>query len=249
MWQPTSRARRRFAVYPVRMHGAGWYADPGGKARVFRWWDGTGWTRWLSRDPSPPDPAPPAEPAVPGTADFPPPVGEPVEAPARPRMIAGGILAAVLLAVMAGGAVVSLTEDRMPTGPAVAPADAAPPPALIDYNPQTGRVSAEEMSYTVPGRPYRCDAAAAERQPTFRSVHSCFASRARELRPHRPRLGQHVELRRAEREPRHARRPRADRRRHLRVDSSAATTTSAPRSPSASGKSSRSTWAPRAVAG
>ena len=90
-------------------------------------------------------------------------------------MIAGGILAAVLLAVMAGGAVVSLTEDRMPTGPAVAPADAAPPPALIDYNPQTGRVSAEEMSYTVPGRPYRCDAAAAERQPTFRSVHSCFA--------------------------------------------------------------------------
>jgi hypothetical protein len=90
-------------------------------------------------------------------------------------MIAGVVLAAALLAVIAGGTVVSLTEDRMPTGPAVAPADAAPAPAVIDYDPQSGRVSAEEMSYTVPGRPYRCDAAAEERPPTSRSVHSCLA--------------------------------------------------------------------------
>jgi hypothetical protein len=89
--------------------------------------------------------------------------------------MAGGILAGALLAVIAGGAVVSLSEDRMPSGPAVAPADAAPPASLINYNPQTGLVSVEELSYTVPGEPYSCDAAPEEREPAFTSWHSCFA--------------------------------------------------------------------------
>ena len=90
-------------------------------------------------------------------------------------MVAGGVLAAALLAVIAGGAVVSLTEDRMPRGPGIAPADAAPATALIDYDPQSGLVSVEELSYTVPGEPFSCDAVAEERLPAFRSSHSCFA--------------------------------------------------------------------------
>ena len=36
--------------YPDRVSGAGWYADPSGRPDGFRWWDGDGWTRWLSRD-------------------------------------------------------------------------------------------------------------------------------------------------------------------------------------------------------
>ena len=106
-------------------------------------------------------------------------------------MVAGGVLAAALLAVIAGGAVVSLTEDRMPSGPGIAPADAAPATALIDYDPQSGLVSVEELSYTVPGEPFSCDAVAEEAPAGVSQLALLLRLRARELRLQRPRLGQH----------------------------------------------------------
>jgi hypothetical protein len=167
----------------------GWYADPGGKVGTFRWWDGGGWTRWLSRDATAPDPGPePATdrdppPATVPTLDWGAPTGDPVSAdhldhqepvPARrPRVVAGSILAAALLAVIAGGAVVSLAQDRMPSGPAVAPPAAEA--ATVRYDPDLIRVELEEMTYSPPGEPFSCEATATERYPTFASRHSCFA--------------------------------------------------------------------------
>lgn len=35
----------------------GWNADPAGAAGTYRWWDGTGWTEWMTEDPNAEPPA------------------------------------------------------------------------------------------------------------------------------------------------------------------------------------------------
>jgi Protein of unknown function (DUF2510) len=117
--------------------GSGWFADPSGKINTFRWWDGQRWTRWLSADAAAPDPGPvprraahrqtavTAEPppsaearlAEPTDAQPPPqsfaspdPADRVVGLPAAAAIIVGGIL----LAIIAVGAIISLTADRRP---------------------------------------------------------------------------------------------------------------------------------------
>lgn len=43
---------------PAGPSGGAWYADPWGQAPM-RWWDGRGWTDWVTGPPGPQGPAPP----------------------------------------------------------------------------------------------------------------------------------------------------------------------------------------------
>jgi hypothetical protein len=150
---------------------SGWFADPGGKANTFRWWNGEAWTRWLSADPTAPDPAPGSRPAAPATAPavvdtmprptdapdlaaLPPP--NPADRVVRLPAAAAIIAAVVLLSLIVVGAIVSFTADRPLTGPPIAP----PPRQAISktgYDPVSRKVSLEEMQFTAPNAPFSCD--------------------------------------------------------------------------------------------
>ena len=160
--------------------GSGWFADPSGKINTFRWWDGQGWTRWLSADAAAPDPGPvPRRAAHHQTtvAAEPPPsaeatLAEPTDPQPRPQSFAPPdpadrvvglpaaaaiIVAGVLLAVIAVGAIISLTADRPLTGPAVAPPPPVDAPLLLTYDAATRTVSAEELRAVLPADPFLCD--------------------------------------------------------------------------------------------
>ena len=160
------------------MSGAGWYADPSGRADAFRWWDGDGWTRWLSRDavaaepgPTPDIPTPP-----PASTDSPPPAEpEPATGTVKLPAAVAIVLAVVVLSVIAVGAIVSFSTDRLPSGPAVAPPPAGPAETRISYDDATRRTAIEEMSYIAPPAPYVCPTTPAAQPPIFSTQLGCHA--------------------------------------------------------------------------
>jgi hypothetical protein len=129
----------------------GWYADPAKSADTFRWWDGTGWTRWLSADAQAPDPSATVEPATAAT---------PAEAvtsgpQVRASVAVAVVIGAVLLALVAVGAVTALTADRLRTGPAVDPVPPKPP-AVVAYDAGSRAASVKELRAVLPGPPFTC---------------------------------------------------------------------------------------------
>ena len=172
--------------------GAGWFADPSGKINTFRWWDGGAWTRWLSADPAAPDPgaappgpstrsgqmaaAPPeAAPPDDATAYAPPDPADPADRvvglPAAAAIVIGG----VLLAIIAVGAIISLTADRPLTGPAVAPPPPTEAPLSVLFDPASRAASADELRVVLPASPFTCDVRARDVPDLFTSAISCSA--------------------------------------------------------------------------
>lgn len=176
------------------MDGAGWFADPSGKVDTFRWWDGESWTRWLSTERAAPEPGPVPRRAAPETGPPAPPdpppspeqtLAEPVEAqlpyappdpadrvvgiPAAAAILVGGIL----LAIVAVGAIVSLTADRPLTGPAVAPPPPTEAPLTLTFDSASRSAAADELRAVLPGRPFFCDVGTREMPALFTSALSC----------------------------------------------------------------------------
>ena len=163
------------------MSGAGWYADPSGRPDGFRWWDGDGWTRWLSRDAAAAEPGPAPPPAP---IDSPPPAeAGPVTGTVKLPAAVAIVLAVVVLAVIAVGAIVSFSTDELPTGPAVAPPPAGPAPTRISYEAATRKTAIEEMSYVAPAAPYVCQTAPAAQLPTFTTQLACHAAVHEDYQP------------------------------------------------------------------
>ena len=180
---------------------AGWFPDPGGAIGTYRWWDGRGWSRWLSDDvaagppaaaPAPlvalaPPPAPvgapgPAASAVPAPAPAQavrtPPSGSaaPVDTHAVSVPIAVAlVVGVVVVALLVVGLTVVLTEDRIRTGPAAAP-PSAPPPAGLLYNVGTRQVRADTVSVVLPGEPYLCETQPGPLKPVLSSGLTCDAA-------------------------------------------------------------------------
>ena len=168
----------------------GWYADPSGSAAA-RWWDGTAWSRWLSRDAdaAPPEQAPTLTPvADPSVAAGPPPVPVDADAAALPAPIphqppqvrlpvaAALVVVALVVAVVAVGAVVSASASRLPSGPALAPPTGGPvgEPAVV-YDATTRTASIDELRLVLPTEPYRCLSTPVPARPTFTSAIVCNA--------------------------------------------------------------------------
>lgn len=135
---------------------AGWYADPSGRAETYRWWDGNAWTRWLSDDANAPAPD------EPGSSD---PAGGDVfvldpdhDQPAIRLPLAVGItIGAVILAVILLGVTVSVTEDRLPAGPAIAPPPKQDREVVALYDGINQSFFAGPVTMKMPGPPYQCD--------------------------------------------------------------------------------------------
>ena len=170
------------------MTDSGWFADPGGKVKTFRWWDGTAWTRWLSADPTAPGPGaetrptePTPTPAVvnPGSAEgvdlaeLPPP--EPADRVVRLPIAAAIVVAVVLLTVIAVGAIVSLSADRPPTGPPVDPPPRKQAPSRMAYEPGTRKASFEEMQFIAPSSPFVCNTEPQKVSGTYTWEFGCTA--------------------------------------------------------------------------
>ncbi len=82
-----------------------------------------------------------------------------------------GVLALALVAV---GLTVVLTQDRIRTGPAVAPPSAAPPSGLL-LDASTRTLKIENVRLVLPGPPYTCDREPRVMAPSFTSALSCDA--------------------------------------------------------------------------
>ena len=126
----------------------------------------------LAADLPPPDTSsgsepPPSE----GLAEYAPPnpSDRVVGLPAAAAVIIGG----VLLAIIAVGAIISLTTDRPLTGPAVAPPTPTETQATVTYDQATRRLSIEELQVTMPGRPFTCDIEPRTEAGVFSSTFSC----------------------------------------------------------------------------
>ena len=144
---------------------AGWFLDPAGTSETYRWWDGQGWTRWLSHDSAS---APPV--AVPPAAPSEALAGRSVRIPLAVALVVG----VVALALVAVGLTVVLTQDRIRTGPAVAPPSAAAPAGLLlDRSART--LGVENVRLVLPGPPYECDTEPRGMAPSFTSAISCAA--------------------------------------------------------------------------
>lgn len=132
----------------------GWYADPSGSPESYRWWDGGNWTRWLSDDPQAPAPAPelPADLAA-GDAyaqvDH--------DQPAIRLPFAVGItVGVIILAVVLLGVTVSITSDRLPTGPALDPPPRQDQAAVVLYDQTVPGYLMGRVRMKTPGAPYDC---------------------------------------------------------------------------------------------
>jgi hypothetical protein len=72
--------------------------------------------------------------------------------PAAAAIIVGG----VLLAIIAVGAIISLTRDRPLTGPALAPPPPTEAPLAVSYDEATRAVAVEELEAVLPSAPFTC---------------------------------------------------------------------------------------------
>ncbi len=164
----------------------GWYGDPSGAAGTYRWWDGAAWTRWLSADA---DAAPPGEaPTLTPGADPDAPAGA-GPAQARTTTVAGPVphegpgvrvplavavvLGAVLVAVVAVGAVVSASAERLPSGPAVTPPSPTAARASLAWQPDDNLATIGELRVVLPAAPYACSPEVTALSPTFTDFVGC----------------------------------------------------------------------------
>lgn len=85
----------------------------------------------------------------------------------------GAVIAAVVVVLAMVGLVVSLTTDRLPTGPALAP---PPPPAPeVSYDAMLRAARLAELSVTMPGAPYECPSSPGAAPPILDSGLVCNA--------------------------------------------------------------------------
>ena len=167
-----------------RVARAAWYADPSGGLDRFRWWDGAGWTRWLSRDPTVGAPPDVSEPSTPPPDPAPAPVDQPDAGAAAVEPVGvadqtvklpvavAATLATIVLALIAVGAVVALSADRPLTGPSVDP-PAGPKTPVVVYDYMTRVATVQELTFTAPGAPYSCTSYLEPQPPVFASLASC----------------------------------------------------------------------------
>lgn len=159
--------------YPERVaEGAGWYVDPSGSTDTFRWWDGAAWTRWLSVDATAADPQPTINEA--GSTAYAPP--DPADRVVRLPAAAAILVGAVLLALIAVGAIITLTADRPLTGPAAAPPPRSEPPLAITYDAATRAASVEELRVVLPAEPFTCDGRSRQLPSVFDAAVTCLAT-------------------------------------------------------------------------
>ncbi|MFC7619985.1 DUF2510 domain-containing protein [Microlunatus sp. GCM10028923] len=132
----------------------GWYADPSGNTESYRWWDGANWTRWLSDDQQAPAPAT-EETADLSAGDAYAEAGH--DQPAIRLPFAVGItIGVVILAVVLLGITVSITTDRLPTGPAIDPPPKKEQAAVVLYDQTVPGYLAGKVRMNLPGAPYDC---------------------------------------------------------------------------------------------
>ncbi len=172
---------------------AGWYVDPAAVTTpagpALRWWDGERWTRWLSddADAEPPGSEPSGSPASedPGS-ESPRQSNAPAQDPDSGRTVGipvavALVIGVVVVALVAVGLTVTLTEDRIRSGPAVAPPSAPALPGLVlDPSTRSGRI--ENVSLVLPGPPYVCGPTPGALPPSFSSALSCDAPIHRDYR-------------------------------------------------------------------
>lgn len=85
------------------------------------------------------------------------------------------VVGALVAAVVAVGAVASVSADRLPSGPASPlPTPTATAPA-VRYEAASRSASVAELHLVLPGAPYSCDAAPRPGGPTFTSLVTCSA--------------------------------------------------------------------------
>jgi hypothetical protein len=157
----------------VSLPEPGWYADPGADPTAFRWWDGTRWTGWSSRDAhaAPPllDVAAPVEVAP---APLQP---EPAEPGVRLPLAVALVVGALVLATAAVGAVVSASAQRLPSGPALPPPTPSAVRPVVQYDPVSRTASVAALRWVPPVAPYACAADAQPRRPAFDELLLCAA--------------------------------------------------------------------------
>jgi hypothetical protein len=86
-----------------------------------------------------------------------------------------GVMVAAVVAVLAVvGLVVSLTADRLPTGPALAPPP--PPTPEVSYDPLFRRARFAEVVVSMPGTPYECPDSPGAAPPILTSGLVCNAA-------------------------------------------------------------------------
>lgn len=142
---------------------AGWYRDPSGHADTYRWWDGHGWTSWLSAD---------AQAPVPGSDPAPLPSADP-KASIGVTAAIGIVVGTVLLALVVVGAAVSLSTKGVPSGPAFAPPVPTAVGPEIRWEPSSHSVAIQELHAVLPDRPFACAETAQPQLPSFSSVVTC----------------------------------------------------------------------------
>ena len=130
----------------------GWYADPSGRSETYRWWDGGVWTRWLSEDPTAPAPEQSGASDLTRGDSF---VAEPEhdQTAIRLPMAVGITIGAVILAIILLGVSVSLTEDRLPAGPAVDPPPRKDQPVVALYDRTIPGYVAGSVTMKLPAAP------------------------------------------------------------------------------------------------
>ena len=91
--------------------------------------------------------------------------------PAAAAIIVGG----VLLAIIAVGAIISLTAVRPLTGPAVDPPAPTEAPLTVTFDSAARRLSAQELRVTMPDKPFSCDLEPRTQPDVFTSTFACTA--------------------------------------------------------------------------
>lgn len=146
------------------MSAKGWYADPGGRAGWFRYWNGTAWSAELTTNPADPPPGTvsagglrASKPAAP----VPPPPQQPRQRGGIGLLAVVGVILLALLAVFGlraigiGGSLPNpfgQPSDTMPTQ------DVCPKPALDNTpepHPADGRVHGGKISFPMLGNPWQ----------------------------------------------------------------------------------------------
>jgi hypothetical protein len=150
---------------------SGWYPDPRGAARTYRWWDGERWTADLTDDPTDappptPDEVPPAvlapaepavvpvriDPAQTSAYQRPPRSAGPTRVARPDRVVAVVALVVVLVAVSL--VVVLRADGTGRSAPLLAPPAPEPTRAVVGYDPGSRQARVGDVVATFPGAPW-----------------------------------------------------------------------------------------------